>query len=489
MLRKFNLMLAAPIALVSLGTPSSAQYAGLRPAAPISPAERRQGAEASPALITEYGGAYAGTQAAYAVRVGRSIAVQTGLGADPSAYTVTLLNSPVDNAFATPGGYVYVTRQLMALMNDEAELAAVLGHEIGHVAARHSARREKVAQRNAIAGILGQLLVGAVAGNGGVGELLSQGIGTGTQLATLKFSRAQETESDDLAIQYLTRAGYDPRALSTMLSSLAAQQRLDQGSSGKSLPAWASTHPDPQSRVQRAAARAAATRVTNGVRNRNEFLRALDGMMYGEDPSQGVIEGTSFLHPALRIAFRIPQGFTMENGATAVTITGPSAKAQFSTAAYDGNLRAYVNSVLSSLRGSGSGSAQVDVQETRINGIPAAYTQVRASSGSTPVDVTVFAYSPQGGQAYHFVALTPAGQGLGAMSSMVQSFRRMAPAEAAAIKPRFVRIVATKAGDTTASLSQRMAYDDRKLERFMVLNGLTQSSRLTPGQRVKVITR
>ena len=491
MLRKFKLVIAAPIAFAAIATPSSAQDVGLSPAAPISATERRQGAEASAGIITEYGGAYTGPQAPYAVRVGRSIAVQTGLGADPSAYTVTLLNSPVDNAFATPGGYVYVTRQLMALMNDEAELAAVLGHEIGHVAARHSARREKVAKRNAIAGILGQLLVGAVAGNGGVGELLSKGIGTGTQLATLKFSRAQETEADDLAVQYLTRAGYDPRALSTMLSSLAAQQRLDQGASGnaRSLPAWASTHPDPQSRVQRAAARAAATGVTKGIRNRNGFLMALDGMMYGEDPRQGVIEGSSFLHPSLRIAFTIPQGFTMENGATAVSITGPNAKAEFSTAAFNGDLRGYVNSVLSSLRGSGGAPDQADVQETNINGIPAAYTQVRASSGSTPVDVTVFAYAPPGGQAYHFVALTPAGQGIGAMSPMMQSFRRMAPAEAAAIKPRFVRIVTAKAGDTPASLSQRMAYDERKLERFLVLNGLAQGSRLMPGQKIKLITR
>ncbi|MCA1649330.1 MAG: M48 family metalloprotease [Acidobacteria bacterium] len=477
--------------MIFSATPSTAQYAGLRPAAPISAAERQKGAEANPGLVTEYGGAYSGPQAAYALRVGRRVAVQTGLGADPSMYTVTLLNSPVNNAFAIPGGYVYVTRELMALMNDEAELAGVLGHEIGHVAARHSARREKVAKRNAIAGLLGQVLVGAVAGSGGVGQLLSQGIGTGTQLATLKFSRAQETEADDLAVQYLTRAGYDPSALSRVLASLAAQERFEQGSSGdaRSLPAWASTHPDPQARVQRAAAQAAATRVTSGLRNRDAVLSALDGMLYGDDPRQGVIEGSTFLHPVLRIAFTIPQGFTMENGATAVSITGPNAKAQFSMAGYAGNLRDYVGSVLASLAGDGGGSPQAAVQETTINGIPAAYTQVRASSGSTPVDVTVFAYAPSRTQAYHFVALSPAGQGLGAMSTMVQSFRTITSAQAAAIKPRFVRIVTAKAGETSTSMSQRMAYDDRKLERFLILNGLTQSSPLTPGQKVKIITR
>src|SRR3546814_2777441 len=109
----------------------------------ISPAERRQGDEAHPQLLQEFGGAYKGPQAAYVNRVGQNIAVQSGLSRSPSDFTVTLLNSPVNNAFAIPGGYVYVTRQLMALMNDEAELAGVLGHEVGHVAAQHSKKRDR----------------------------------------------------------------------------------------------------------------------------------------------------------------------------------------------------------------------------------------------------------------------------------------------------------------------------------------------------------
>ena len=489
MLRRLLLLAAAPAALF-VSTGQVAAQSGGRQSSGITAAERRQGAEANPALIAEYGGAYSGPQAGYVARVGQRVAVQTGLGANPSAYTVTLLNSPVNNAFAIPGGYVYVTRELMALMNDEAELAAVLGHEIGHVAARHSAQRQSIAQRNSILGALGQVLVGAVAGNSGLGQVLSRGIGTGSQLATLRFSRTQETSADDLAIQYLTRAGYDPGALSTMLASLAAQNRLDQGGGrdARSMPAWASTHPEPEARVRRAAAQAAATRATGGLRNRDAFLAAIDGMMYGEDPQQGVIEGRTFLHPSLRIAFTIPQGFTMQNGTSAVSISGPNAQAQFSTAAYNGNLGSYVGSVLGSLSGNGARVPQADVRETSINGIPAAYTQIRASSGSTPVDVSVFAYAPTASQAYHFVTLTPAGQGLGAMSSMVQSFRRMTSAEAAAIKPRYVRIVTARAGDTPASLAQRMAYRDNQLQRFLVLNGLTADARLSAGQKVKIVT-
>ena len=130
------------------------------PATNISPAERKQGDEAHPQLLAEFGGPYSGPQAAYVNRVGKNIALQSGLSNARSDFTVTLLNSPVNNAFAIPGGYVYVTRQLMALMNDEAELAGVLGHEVGHVAAQHSKKRQSAATRNTILGVLGAVLGG-----------------------------------------------------------------------------------------------------------------------------------------------------------------------------------------------------------------------------------------------------------------------------------------------------------------------------------------
>ena len=496
MARKF-ILLAAAAACLAPASYSEAPAQTFKQAQPISARERQQGTEAHAGIVAQYGGPYSGPQAPYAVRVGQRIAVQSGLGATPQSFTVTLLNSPANNAFAIPGGYVYVTRQLMALMNDEAELAAVLGHEVGHVAARHSAKRQKVATRNTVLGALGQVLVGAVAGNSGLGQLLSKGVGTGSQLATLGFSRTQETQADDLAVQYLVRAGYDPAALSTMLRSLAAQESLEQRISGnaRSVPEWASTHPEPGSRVQRAAAQAAASRAASqaaasraaGLRNRDGFLSAIDGMMYGEDPAQGVIEGRSFLHRDYRLAFTIPQGFTMQNGTDAVSISGPNAQAQFGTASYNGSLEEYVSSVLGALGGSGGRVPQADVRRTTVNGIPAAYAQIRASSGSTPVDVTVFAYAPASNRAYHFVALTPAGQGLGAMESMVGSFRTLSASEAAAIKARYVRVLTVKAGDTPASLAGRMAYSDYKLERFLVLNGLASGSRLAPGQKVKII--
>jgi len=169
----------------------------------ISPADKAQGAENHPKLLAEFGGAVTGTQATYVEGVGKTIAMQSGLGNARSDFTVTLLNSSVDNAFAIPGGYVYVTRQLVSLMNNEAELAGVLGHEVGHVAARHSAKRQSTAQKNAVLGAIGTILSGVIFGNSAIGQIGQQIFSTGSQLLTLRYSRAQETEADNLGIQYL----------------------------------------------------------------------------------------------------------------------------------------------------------------------------------------------------------------------------------------------------------------------------------------------
>ncbi|MET0369807.1 MAG: M48 family metalloprotease [Sphingobium sp.] len=461
----------------------------IRTTSSISAQDRQTGAKQHPQLMQEFGGAYAGPQAKYVEAVGRRIAVQSSLSNAQGDFTITLLNSPVNNAFAIPGGYVYVTRQLMALMNDEAELAGVLGHEIGHVAAEHGQRRNRAAQRNAIGGALLQVLTGAVLGsNSAVGGLLQKGIGTGSQLLTLRFSRSQEYEADDLGIRYLGSVGYDPRALSTMLSSLAAQSALDArvAGSARSVPEWASTHPDPAARVTRAARNATASGSRSTLRNQDAFLTALDGVLYGDDPDQGVIEGTRFRHPGLRLAFTAPTGFGMENGTQAVTVSGSGGQAQFSTGALGSGLESYVNAALSKVAG-GQQVPEGRIDRTTVNGLPVAWRTVRANSQSGQVDVTAFAYDFGGGKAYHFLILTAAGQGIGPFAGMTQSMRRLTAEEAAAVKSRRVHLVTVKPGDTMRTLSARMGYADLPLERFLVLNGLTAQSSLRAGQRVKLV--
>lgn len=454
---------------------------------PITQNEAAQGAEYHPQLLAEFGGTYEGPQAAYVESVGKNIAVHSGLGNARSDFTVSLLDSPVNNAFAIPGGYVYTTRQLVGLMNNEAELAAVLGHEVAHVAARHSQRRQARAQQNSLLGGLGAILSGVLLGDSAIGNTVSRGLLQGSQLLTLSFSRSQELEADELGIQYLNRAGYDPRAMATVLSSLAAQNALDAQVQGRDarMPEWASTHPDPASRVQTALSKAAGG---TGMTNRDTFMTRIDGMIYGDSPSQGIIEGNTFIHPELRLAFTAPQGFYMVNGTQAVSINGQSGKGQLTLAPYSGDLDRYIRGVFAQLGGQQQALAPSTIQRTTVNGIPAAYGQARVNDGSGQVDVVVFAYEFANDRAYHFTTISQAGRA-GVFTPMFNSMRRVSAQEAGNIVPRRIDVRTVASGDTVSSLARQMAYSDAQEARFRVLNGLGSSDTLQPGQKVKLVVR
>ena len=464
-------------------TPSGAQSTT---AAPISAKDKAEGAKYHPQLMAEFGGAMTGPQATYVQTVGRKIAVVAG-GSPASEYTVTLLNSSVDNAFAIPGGYLYTTRQLVALMNNEAELAGVLGHEKGHVDAKHSAKRQSAATKNTILGVAGAVLSGVLLGNSQVGQYLQQGFLQGSQLLTLKYSRKQEEEADSLGIQYLRKAGYDPRAMSTVLQSLANQNALDARLMGakQDVPEWASTHPDPAGRVRTTAALAGTG---GGVLNRDIFLTKISGLIYGDAPEQGYVEGRTFKHPIDKMAFEAPNGFYLVNSPQAVAVGGQAGKGQFTTAGqFSGDLDAYVRGVFTAF--AQASKAQLNpsaVQRTTVNGIPAAYSVARVNSGSGQVDITVFAYQWSATEAYHFMTITQSGSNV--FDPMFQSVRRLTTAEAAALKPRKLVVVTVKKGETVQSLAKRMAFTDAPLDRFLVLNGLTATSTVKVGQKVKLVT-
>lgn len=273
----FRPLLAA--ATLAIATAS----AGASPAAAqaISASDKALGARANPQLLAEFGGKYTGPQAAYVEQVGKRVAVQSGLSNATSDFTVALLDSPVENAFAIPGGYIYVTRQLLALMNSEAELASVMGHEVGHVAARHSASRNRT---STIGGVLAAV-VGAAAGNGAAGQLAGTAARGAAQLYSLKYGRDQEYAADGLGVKYITAAGYDPYAAADMLAQLDAQSALTAETSGNAtrLPSWASTHPNGADRVRRAAQLAEATGkpMIDPPPQDTNFLRRLDGLPYG----------------------------------------------------------------------------------------------------------------------------------------------------------------------------------------------------------------
>jgi len=482
--RKFTAMALAGAASLALGACATVPGANVAPGSPITAEEAQLGAENHQAFVNEFGGAMTGPYARYVDQVGSNIAVQSGLAARPDAFEVTLLNSSVNNAFAVPGGYVYATRQLVNLMNNEAELAAVLGHEVGHVSARHSARRQERAQRNQLLGLLGAVIGGAVLGSSELANLSMQG----SQLATLGYSRSQELEADQLGIQYLNRAGYDPNAMSTLLASLAAQNQLDaqlQGRENATIPEWASTHPDPASRVQNARQLAAGG---TGVVNRETFLSRIDGMIYGDDPEQGVIEGRQFIHPMLRFSFTAPQGFYMVNGTRAVTINGDQGRAQLTVGPYSNDLNAYVRNVFTALGGQNQQITPSNISRTTVNGLPAAYGTATVNNGQQQVDVTVFAYEFSSDTAYHFVSITPAGQA-GVFNSLYQSMRRISASEAGSVVPRRIDIVTAGRGDTVRTLASRMAYTDAQEARFRVLNGLASTDQLVPGREYKIVVR
>ncbi len=491
--RRFRVFSASSVAALALTLPghSGVSAQAVRAAAApqsISAQDKQEGTKAHPQLVAEFGGAMTGAQASYVAGVGKTIAVQSGLSNARGDFTVTLLNSPVNNAFAIPGGFVYVTRQLVGLMNNEAELAGVLGHEVGHVAARHSAKRQSATMRNTILGAVGSILSGVLLGNGTAGQIGQKIFSQGSQMLTLSYSRGQETEADNLGVQYLGRAGYDPRAMATVLQSLANQNALDarlMGTTGNT-PSWASTHPDPASRVRAAFARAGAN--ASGNTNRDGFLRSIDGMMYGDDPRQGVVDGPRFIHPDFRLGFTAPSGFFLINGTRAVSISGQAGKGEFSTADYSGDMPAYIASVFAGLTNQGQAKiAPASIERTTVNGIPAAYGIARVQSGGSEVDVVVFAYEFSKTKAYHFLTISTAGKS-SQFQPMFDSLRRVTDSEAAAVRPRKLQVVTAKAGDTLQSLAARMAYSDSAMERFLVLNGLSSGSRIASGQRVKLVT-
>jgi predicted Zn-dependent protease len=276
--------------------------------------------------------------------------------------------------------------------------------------------------------------------------------------------------------------------MSTVLQSLANQNALDARLMGTTnqVPAWASTHPDPASRVRAALVRAGTN--AKGQTNRDLFLTRINGLTYGDDPRQGVVDGRKFTHPDLRLAFETPNGFYMVNGTRAVAISGQSGKGQFASGPFSGDLDAYVRAAFAGLTESGQPAIDPGtIQKSTVNGLPAAYATARVASNGSQVDVTVFAYRFSDTQAYHFVTIVPAGTGA-VFNGMYGSMRRISDSEAAAVKPRKLAVITVRKGDTIKSLAARMAYADAPLDRFLVLNGLTATSTIAEGQKVKLVT-
>jgi predicted Zn-dependent protease len=448
----------------------------------VTQADRATGAELHPQLLAEFGGVYEGDESDYLQRVGKGIAATSGLDGQ---CTFTLVNSDVVNAFAVPGCYIYVTRGLMSIVNSEAELAAVLAHEVGHIVGRHSQRQ----QQRSFWRTLGVVAVQAITGS----ERLTQIAGAAAGLFTLRYSRSQEYEADDLGLKFLRRAGYDPFASLDMLQALGRNEQYQMRTRGRdearSIPEWARTHPLTDNRLNRAKDAAEDTGVARGAlpEREAEYIRAVDDLLYGDDPEQGFVIGRSFAHPVMRIAFEAPEGFTLTNSPQAILIEGPGGmRGEFVAGPMPpGGLEQYSSALLRQLLGEAP-FAITDAQAAQVNGLPALFTRARVRTDQGEAEVTLGAYAA-GDAAYHFVMLSSQGAAPPAsLDELLLSFRLISSEEAQSLRPRKIEAVQARAGDTAASLASRMA-GDNKLAHFLMLNGRQPSQPLRPGEPLKIV--
>jgi predicted Zn-dependent protease len=445
------------------------------------------GRQQHPEIVKAFGGEYGSPELQrYIASVGQLLA-RTVERRDLE-YTFTIVNSGIVNAFALPGGYIYVSRGLLALAENEAEVAGVLAHELGHVNALHHGRRQG---QELLANVL---VMGAGIAAGSAGQQVAQ-LGSVLAAGVLSsYSREHEREADTLGLRYMSRAGYDPQAFIEFLRKMRDHARLEAVRRGKSpdevdATNYLATHPAPSERVERASAEAANVRVQQPMLAGDIYLGKIDGMLYGDDPDQGFIRGQVFAHPKLRFRFEVPEGFTLFNSPQAVTAQGPDGAAFVFDSApkpSDGPVRFYLTDVW------GRGAALDNVETLQINGLEAATATTRARTGSGPREARLVAIRKDLQSIYRFVFLTPPGQAerwATPFRRTTYSFRVLTESEAAALKPLRIRVVHAAPGDTVQSLARRMAGDDRfAAEQFRVLNGLRGDQAVRPGENVKIVT-
>ena len=480
--RRAEARLALPVllALVLAGCSSTAMLPG--ESQPVAPAVPKQ-AEMAPAtqrehlrILAAYGGTYENprVEALLEETVDKLVAASER---PDLKYKVIILNSPAINAFALPSGQLYVTRGLIALANDNSELASVLSHEMAHVIARHAAIREDQARQAALVNrvandLLADPNLGALA--------LAK-----SKIALASFSRAQEFEADGIGVGISARAGYDPYGAQRFLTSMGlnAQLRARTVSIDPRAPDFLSSHPATPERVSNAQANARQyTGPGSGQRGRNDYLASLEGLIYGEDPSEGFVRGRRFLHPKLGFTVTAPEGFVLDNTAQAVF----GVKEGGSQALRLDVVRVPDGQTLAEYLVSGwiENIEPKSVEEFTVNGLPAATATAKGDSWTFRLYAIRF-----GTDVYRFIFA--AKQRTEAVDrsfrDSIGSFRRMSAAESQSAKPLRIKIVSVGPNDTPEKFARRMAVGDRQLERFRVLNGLSPSDKLKPGDHVKIV--
>jgi predicted Zn-dependent protease len=394
-------------------------------------------------------------------------------------WTFTVLDDQAVNAFALPGGFVYVTRGLLAHLGDEAELAGVLGHEVGHVTARHVSQQYSRSAGGSLAVLLASIFVPGVAP---FGDLASVGLGT----LFLKYGREDELESDRLGIEYSTKAGWDPTGVPRFLETLS---RLD-ALSERGIPNWLSTHPDPGSRVVKA--QPMAERLAGGGaadRNRDEYLRRVDGLAYGDDPAEGVVRGHQFLHPDLRIGIDFPEGWQVQNAPDQVVARLDGEKALMVMQAATNARGASLNDAATRhMRGLGfkleSGRAE---QRSGLETFVGVYTGKAKGVGAVRVRA---AHVTVGRQVYMLAGVAPGPDFVRfepEFERALASFRELSGSEAAAVRPNRLGVYTARPGDSWQSIAQRAGKGLVSATRLALMNGFAVNVQPPAGATLKIV--
>jgi predicted Zn-dependent protease len=393
-------------------------------------------------------------------------------------YEFKILDSPVINAFAVPGGYVYFTRGIMAHFNNEAQFAGVLGHEIGHVAARHSAKQ----QSKAMLAQLGLVVGVAVAPElGQFANAAQQGLG----LLFLKFGRDDERQSDELGVEYSTKIGYDAHEMAGFFQTLQRQQE----GKAEALPDFLSTHPNPADRFETVHKLAEGWQQKEGKTklavNRDSYLRLIDGIIYGDDPRQGFVENQVFYHPVMKFQFPIPAGWGYQNTPQMVQMAPQDGKAMMMLTLAPGNsLQEAAQQVLQGYK-----LQPVESKSVTVNGLPAMAVVAEQQQEQGVIRALVYLIQ-YGGNNYVLLGVSQAqdfNTYFDQFSRTMQSFRQLTDAEKINRKPERVLVRKVAQAGTLAQALRAFQMPEKRHEELAVLNGMQLNDQLAAGSLIKVV--
>ena len=417
---------------------------------------------------------------AYVRSVGTRLARQSERPELPWHFTV--LDAPAVNAFALPGGYIYITRGILPFLRDETQLAGVLGHEIGHVTARHSAQQYTKVTGATLGLTLLSIFVPEARPLEGVAE---QALG----VLFLKYGRDDELQADRLGVRYTSAADWSPVGVAGMLSTLG---RLDQASgSRKGVPNWLSTHPAPEDRVEQIQpviqqARASMSRPPQET-DPATFWQRLDGLVYGDSPSEGIVRGSQFLHPALRLAVTFPKGWDIQNTRTQVVAKAPE-RDDYMLLQLVPNPRGPVDQ-LAQVGMANAGFRQLNGQPAKINGADAYVGTYEGNLQGLGSVAVVAAHIVHDRNVFVLAGLAPPRDlaGVGAeFQSSIGSFRGLTAREAAAIEPNRIDIYTVRASDTWQSIAERTGGIVTP-DTLAIMNNTDPGQQPAAGERVKVV--